>query len=127
MSDFQKLRRLTSLINQDLNSGVSLENIVADFRQIDADWRLLSHRLTQATGLSSASKQSIDRIDNLDQQVGKLFQVQPSLDRRALLQQLGIMENSLFNMSDELRRDLNASPKVSQLVNDARTKADRHD
>ena len=120
LSDFQKLRRLTSLINQDLTSGVSLENIVADFRQIDADWRLLSHRLTQATGLSSASKQSIDRIDNLDQQVGKLFQVEPSLDRRELLQQLGIMENSLFNMSDELRRDLNASPKVSQLVNDAR-------
>jgi hypothetical protein len=62
-----------------LQLALLLENIVADFRQIDADWRLLSHRLAQSTGLSNATLQSIDRIDRLDQQVGKLFQVEPSL------------------------------------------------
>ena len=49
LSDLQKLRGLANLVSQDLAAGVALENIVADFRQIDADWRLLSHRLAQAT------------------------------------------------------------------------------
>jgi hypothetical protein len=120
LSDLLRLRNLTSQINQDLTAGVRLEDIVADFRQIDADWRLLSHRLSQSSGLSSTTKQSIDRIDRLDQQVGKLFQVGPTLDRRALQQQLGILSNSLFNMSDELRRDMNASAKVTQMVSDTR-------
>lgn len=120
LSDLQKLRNMTNMINQDLNAGIALERIVGDFRQIDADWRLLSHRLAQASGLSTTTMQSVDRIDRLDQQVGKLFQVEPSLDRRALQQQLGILENSLYNMSDELRRDMNASTKVTQLVSDTR-------
>lgn len=118
LSDLQKLRGLANLVNQDMTAGVALESIVPDFRQIDADWRLLSHRLAQSNGLSSATLQSIDRIDRLDQQVGKLFQVEPSLDRRALQQQLGILDSSLYNMSDELRRD--ASPKVSMMVSDTR-------
>ncbi len=120
LSDLQKLRGLANLVSQDMAAGVALENIVADFRQIDADWRLLSHRLAQSAGLSSTTLQSIDRIDRLDQQVGKLFQVEPSLDRRALQQQLGILDSSLYNISDALRRDLNASTKVSMMVSDTR-------
>ncbi len=120
LSDLQRLRSLTNDVNQDLANGRPLENIVVDFRQIDADWRLLSHRLAQATGLSSTTKQSVERIDRLDQQVGKLFQVEPSLDRRELQRQLAILESSLFSMSDELRRDASTSSKMSQLVNDTR-------
>lgn len=120
MTDLRKLQNLTSQINQDMTAGMALESIVVDFRQVDADWRLLSHRMAQTAGLSSNTMQSVDRIDRLDQQVGKLFQVEPSLDRRALQQQLGILENALFNMSDELRRDTTGSAKITQMSSDAR-------
>jgi len=120
LSDLSRLRTLASQVNQDMAAGVTLERIVVDFRQLDTDWRLLSTRMAQANGLSSISLQSVDRIDRLDQQVGKLFQVEPTLDRRTLQQQLGIMENALYNMSDELRRDMNASAKMTELASDAR-------
>ena len=120
MTDLRKLQNLTGQINQDMTAGMALESIVVDFRQVDADWRLLSHRMAQTAGLSSNTMQSVDRIDRLDQQVGKLFQVEPSLDRRALQQQLGILENALFNMSDELRRDTTGSAKITQMSSDAR-------
>ena len=120
MTDLLKLRNQTNRIHQDLTAGISLETVAADFREIDASWRLFSHRASQATGLSTTTRQSLERIDGLDQQAGKLFRIEPSLDRRALSQQLGIIENSLFNMSDELRRDANASAQMIQLVNDTR-------
>lgn len=121
LSDLLKLRNLTSQLNQDLTSGIALQRLVTDFRKIDADWRILSHRLAQTVGLSTATMQSVDRIDRLDQQVGKLFQVEPTLDRRALQQQLGILESSLYSISDELRRDMNASSSVMDLVSESRT------
>ena len=120
MTDLLRLRSQTNRISQDLTAGIPMETIVVDFRELDAGWRLFSHRMAQSTGLSSATKQSVERIDRIDQQAGKLFQLEPTLDRRALVQQLGIMENSLFNMSDELRREVNASGKTAQLVSDTR-------
>ncbi len=120
LSELNSLRVLTNRLNQDLTDGMKIESIVVDFREIDAAWRLFSHRAAQATGLSSVSKQSIERIDRLDREIGKLFQVQPSLDRRDLIQQLGVLENAIFNMSDELRRDASASTEMVQLASDAR-------
>ncbi len=120
MTDLYRLRSQTNRLNQDIVAGVPLETILADFQQIDSDWRLLSHRMAQATGLSSITKQRVDRLDRLDQEVGRLFHVEPTLDRRALLQQLSIIENSLYNMADELDRDINGSSATVQLVSNAR-------
>ncbi|MFN9719602.1 MAG: hypothetical protein ACK58L_12960 [Planctomycetota bacterium] len=121
LSDLKTLRSRTSLVNQDLAANVPLDQIVIDFREIDADWRLFSHRMMSLSGsLSTATRQSLERVDNIDRQVGKLFQVEPSLDRYELSRQLGILENSLYAISDELRRDLNTSTRLTQLVSDTR-------
>ncbi len=121
LSDLKTLRSRTSLVNQDLAANVSLEQIVVDFREIDADWRLFSHRMmSMSSALSSGTRQSLERVDNIDRQVGKLFQVEPSIDRYELSRQLGILENSLYSISDELRRDMNTSNRLSQLVSDTR-------
>ena len=120
MSDLYRLRSQTNRLNQDIAAGVSLQIVVADFKQVDSDWRLLSHRMAQATGLSSITKQRVERLDRLDREVGKLFHVEPTLDRRALLHQLSIIENSFYNMADELDRDVNGSSATVQLVSNAR-------
>jgi HPt (histidine-containing phosphotransfer) domain-containing protein len=109
LADLNLLRNRTRMVNQDLAAGVSLERIVVSFREIDTDWRLFSHRMSQARGLSNTTRQSVERIDGIDQQIGKLFQVAPSIDRQALIQQLGRLDNALLNLSDEIRRDAAAS------------------
>lgn len=112
MTDLSRLRSDTSRLNQNLSGNTDLSLIVEDFRATDADWRLFSTRMSQARGLSSATRQSLERIDTLDREIGKLFQVTPSLDRRSLLQQLSSLENSLDNLTDELQRDPNASSQT---------------
>ena len=118
--DLNSLRSLTTRLNQDMTAGVSLDIIVVDFRRIDADWRVLSNRLAQSTGLSSATRASVERLDAIDRKVGQLFQVEPTLDYRQLYQQLAVLESALYNMSDELNRDVNGSAKTAQIVNDCR-------
>jgi hypothetical protein len=117
--DLNLLRNQTQAVSQDLTAGVSLERIVVSFREIDADWRLFSHRMSQARGISNTTRQSVERIDRIDQQIGKLFQVAPSIDRQALIQQLARLDNALLNLSDEIRRDAAAS-RSGLLASDVR-------
>jgi len=117
LTDLSRLRTLTGRLSQNLNTSTDLKLIVEDFRETDADWRVFSHRMSQVRGLSAATTQSLQRIDRLDLEIGKLFQVAPTLDRRALLQQLSSLENSLYNLADELQRDINAP---AQLITSSR-------
>lgn len=107
LSDLSQLRTATNRVVQDLNANVELSIVVEDFRDIDANWRLFSYRMSQARGISNNTKQSVERIDGIDQRIGQLFQVDPSLDQKTLLQQLAALESSLYNLSDELSRDTN--------------------
>ena len=120
LTDLTLLRNLTTRLDQDLAAGISLETILVDFRRIDADWRVLSNRLAQSTGLSSTTKASVERLDGIDRKVGQQFQVAPTLDYRQLYQQLSVLENALYNMSDELSHDFNGTAKTTQIVNDCR-------
>ncbi len=120
LNDLYSLRDLTTRLNQDLTAGIPLETIVTDFRRIDADWLVLSHRLRQSTGVSVATLASADRLDGIDRQVGQQFKVEPTLDYRQLYQQLSVLENALYNMSDELNRDANGTSKTAAIVNDCR-------
>lgn len=120
LNDLYSLRNLTIRLNQDMTAGIPLETILVDFRRIDADWRVFSHRIAQSTGVSAATSASVGRLDALDRKVGQQFQVEPTLDYRQLYQQLSVLENALYNMSDELSRDYNGTPKTPQIVNDCR-------
>lgn len=117
LTDLSRLRTLTGRLSQNLNTNTDLNLLVEDFRQTDADWRIFSHRMSQARGLSSATTTSLQRVDRLDREIGKLFQIAPTLDRRSLLQQLSSLENSLFNLADELQRDVNTP---AQLITSSR-------
>lgn len=120
LTDLLRLRTRANQLNQDLAANVALSFIVTDFRQLDADWRLYSHRMSQTVGLSTATRQSMDRIDRLDQQIGKLFQIEPTLDRRELQRQLALLETALYNMGEDLRRDMSNPTRNAQLISNAR-------
>jgi hypothetical protein len=113
LTDLSRLRTLTGRLSQNLASTTDLKLLVEDFRQTDADWRIFSHRMSQARGLSTTTTQSLQRLDRLDLEIGKLFQIAPSLDRRTLLQQLSGLENHLFNLADELQRNINSPTQLT--------------
>ncbi len=120
LSQLLQMRAQASRLNQALIDRIPLQQIVVDFRQLDSDWRVLSHRLAQTPQVSNASRDSVDRIDRIDREIGKLFQVEPTLDRKGLLQQLARMESSFSILVDELRFDANGGSKVMQMEADAR-------
>ncbi|MDA1230848.1 MAG: hypothetical protein O2856_08745 [Planctomycetota bacterium] len=120
VTDLYSLRSLTSRINQDMKLGIPLETILTDFQRIDADWRVLSHRMIQSTGLSSATLASVDRLNAIDKQVGQQLKVAPTLDYRTLFSKLSVLENALYNISDELSNDLSGTSKTAVIVNDCR-------
>lgn len=120
LSQLLQLRAQASRLNQALIDRIPLQQIVVDFRKLDSDWRVLSHRLAQTPQVSNASRDSVDRIDRIDREIGKLFQVEPTLDRKGLLQQLARMESSFSILVDELRFDANGGSRVMQMEADAR-------
>lgn len=119
LTQLLQLRAQAGRLSEDLESRIPLQSILISFQSLDSDWRLLSHQLSQVPALKSETVQSVERLDRLDREIGKLFQVEPTLDRRTLLQNLSIQINSLRTLIDELRLDPALGTRVSQLVIDA--------
>lgn len=120
LSDLLKLRAQAARLNEDLANRIPLQSILVSFRTLDSDWRLLSHRMAQTPGLSQETLRSVERLDRLDREVGKLFQVEPTLDRRSLLQELSALTNAFRSLIDELQLDPAGGNRVTQLITDSR-------
>lgn len=120
LSDLLTMRARASRLYQDLQDGLSLERLLPQFQQLDSDWRLLSHQMSQVRVLSSTSRDSIDRIDRLERQLEKLFRMEPQLDRRALLMELAQLSSSVRNLIQELETDMTGGNRLYELIEDAR-------
>lgn len=120
LRELLQLRAQASRIDQDLTNRVDLRDVMVSFRQLDQAWRTLSHQLSQSPGLSREAIASVERLDRIDREVGKLFQVEPTLDRRELLRQLATLSNAFRNLIDELLIAPTGGTKIAQLVTDSR-------
>ncbi len=118
LTQLLQLRAQAARLNEDVAARIPLQTILTSFQSLDSDWRLLSHRLTQVAQLSRDTIASVERLDRLDREIGKLFQVEPTLDRRTLLQQLAIQINAMRTVIDEVRLDPAGGARISQLVTD---------
>lgn len=120
LQDVVALRARASRLSQDLQAGYSLERLQPDLKQLDSDWQLVSHHLSQARQISNTTRDSVDRIDRLDRQLQKLFKMEPQLDRRALMVELASLGGSVRNLVQELELDPEAGNRIYQLVIDTR-------
>ncbi len=120
LTELISTRAKASRIAQDLRDGQTLERLFPEFQQLNSDWHLLSHRLSQARGLSRESVDGIDRVDRLGRELEKLFQMEPQLDRRSLLVELSRLGSSVGNLVDELELDASHDNQVFELIVDAR-------
>lgn len=112
--------RLTS----DMQAGASLERLLPDMQKLDSDWHYLSNQMSQTRQLSRTTVDSQERIDRLQRQLEKLFEMEPQLDRRALLVELSALDSAMKNLVQELETDFSSGVNFSDLIIDAR-KLDR--
>ena len=120
LSDLITMRARASRIAQDVDSKVALERLLPQFQQLDSDWRLLSHQISQTRQVSNASRDSTQRIDRLGRELEKLFKMEPQLDRRALTSELANLASSSRNLVQELEMDPSGGSGISNLIVDAR-------
>ncbi|MEP3478135.1 MAG: hypothetical protein ABJZ55_02700 [Fuerstiella sp.] len=112
--------RLTS----DMQAGASLERLLPDMQKLDSDWHYLSNQMSQTRQLSRTTVDSQERISRLQRQLEKLFEMEPQLDRRALLVELSSLDSAMRNLVQELETDFSSGVDFSSLIIDAR-KLDR--
>lgn len=120
LQDVETLRARASRLSKDLTAGYSLARLQPELKQLDSDWHYLSHQMSQARQISNATRDSVERIDRLDRQLEKLFQMEPQLDRRALMVELARLNSSIRNLVQELELDPEAGNRIYQLVIDTR-------
>ena len=118
------LRARAARLTADIQAGIALERLMPDLQQLDSDWHFLHNQMTQTRQLSRTTVDSQERIDRLQRQLEKLFQMQPQLDRRALLVALSSLDSAMRNMVQELETDFNSGVDFSDLIIEAR-KLDR--
>ncbi len=104
----EQMTRLNTIVNAQSDTAALVQN----FQAIDAGWQVFSNRMAQARQLSEATQQALLRASRVDRRIEMLLQVDPVLDRPALLQQLSGQETALHFLTDELQRDMNSSPQL---------------
>lgn len=117
-------RARAARLTTDMQAGISLERLLPDMQQLDSDWHYLSNQMSQTRQLSRTTTDSQQRIDRLQRQLEKLFEMEPQLDRRALLVELSSLDSAMRNLVQELQTDFSSGTDFSDLVIDAR-KLDR--
>ena len=118
LTELVKLRNMARVIDEDLTARVPLDRVIVDFQALDRDWQLFSNRMAQQTRISNETRARLERLDRIDREIGKLFQVTPTLDRQSLMEVTASMSTDFRNLTDELERDPNGSTVIDQLIYD---------
>jgi len=84
LADAMKVKANIEVICRKAELYPNCAPIVDDFRVIDADWRMLEHRLRSARGVSPKCVSCLDRCAKYDTQVCEILEVQPQFNRREL-------------------------------------------
>lgn len=113
-------RARAARLSADMLAGVSLERLLPDLQQLDSDWHYLSNQMSQARQLSRTTVDSQGRIDRLQRQLEKLFEMEPQLDRRALLVELASLDSAMRNLGQELETDFTSGVDYSDVIIDTR-------
>lgn len=113
-------RSRAAQLARDMQSGAPLTQLLPDLQQLDSDWHYLSNQMSQTRQLSRTTLDSQSRIDRLQRQLEKLFEMEPQLDRRALQVELASLDSSMRNLIHELETDYSAGIDFSEMIIDAR-------
>ncbi|QDV31704.1 hypothetical protein Spb1_36490 [Planctopirus ephydatiae] len=98
--------RLTSIVQQAQRTN-DHRYLTEDFRELDAQWRELSYRMSLATDLSKRTQQRAANLDGISQSIGKVLLIQPQVNSRALMEKFIQMSTDMRNLTDDVAYEVN--------------------
>ncbi|QEG22759.1 hypothetical protein [Mariniblastus fucicola] len=96
----------------------SLDPLTDSFCQIDAQWRLLNHQLSQINGLRPECTTSCGRMAAFDSEMCGLFGVEPQFNRRELSRYCTQMASSFQHLIQDVRYDMQGDPQYGAILAD---------
>ena len=94
----------------------NVEPLVDPYCDIDADWRLLQHRLRQTRGLPQSCIARLDKCNQCNNQLCELFEIQPQINRRELAQYCAEMSSHFQHLTQDVYYDMQSEPGGRKLV-----------
>ncbi len=127
----QRLPRVRPLLADALTTNASIKSLRANmgrvhsldpltdsFCQIDAQWRLLNHQLSQVNGLKPECVACMGRMSTFDADLCGLFGVQPQFNRRELGRYCSQMASSFQHLIQDVRYDMAGDPQYGAIMAD---------
>ncbi|WP_166820550.1 hypothetical protein [Thalassoroseus pseudoceratinae] len=118
--DLLRMRARVAIISQRAQQYNDHNEIHNDLKGLDKDWRLLAYRLSQLSGLSRNTIQQIRTINDYAKEVGKVFEIAPQLDRRALMSQTASLASGVHNLMEDIEVELPRSQQKQNLLLEGR-------
>ena len=87
---------------------------------LDCQWRNLSYRLRNLSGLDAACVRCVERLDNLSDRLCSDLGVDPQFDRQAMLEQMVMATSYIDTLLDDIEYELNAEPDSQSLLSEGR-------
>ncbi len=125
----QRILRVRPLLADALNTTASIKSLRAKmgrvhtldpltdmFCQIDSDWRLLNHKLTQINGLRPECVACMNRMTGFDTEMCGLFGVQPQFNRRELARYCTQLASSFQHLIQDVRYDMRGEPNYGAVL-----------
>jgi hypothetical protein len=101
------------------------ESLANEFAQLDRNWRLLAYQIQQTRNIGSNVTNQVDNLNRWNQQLERLTQTEPQIQREDLSRHLVILWSELQHMADEMRFELYRHPKQNELTSATRDLANR--
>lgn len=127
----QRLPRVRPLLADALTISVSIKSLGANmgrvhsldpltdsFCQIDSQWRLLNHKLSQVSGLPGECSACMSRMSGFDTEFCGLFGVEPQFNRRELGRYCTQMASGFQHLIQDVRYDMQGDPQYQQVMTD---------
>lgn len=115
----QRIPRVRPLLADALNTTAEIKSLRANmsrvhtldpltdsFCQLDTDWRLLNHKLSQLNGLRPECTACMKRMNDFDTELCGLFGVQPQFNRRELSRYCTQLASSFQHLIQDVRYDM---------------------
>ena len=121
MSDTLKVRARATLLAQDAKSSRDVTALARGVRELDSDWRLLSHNIRRMPQPPRAITDLVTALDRTNVDIEKTFQIEPQIDRRQLLTQVMAMSADFDNLIDDITLEMGTTGEARELVRSVRS------
>lgn len=102
LGEMLRLRADATVLARQSIAVTDLEPLTESVQQLDRRWRLVSHRLSQMDGLTQTCSRCVNELNQIDQDLCRLFQIQAQIDGRELLRLADSLTADVGNLVEDI-------------------------